>query len=166
MLTRRSLLRWAALAAFAKRARASPTSDTFVVLDAAAARILPSDDGPGAREAKVGRFLQRQLEGELRDLRPAFDRLAMLLDFWSQRSFGKDFVDLTTEQQDRVLDQLARGQIPVRGVPQEALFRGFHSLVLEGFLSDPVHGGNDGQIGWRSIGFPEPHLRKPGGHGH
>src|SRR5256885_11873510 len=121
MLSRRNLLRWAALAAFAKTARGSPAGDTFAVLDAAAARILPSDDGPGAREAKVGRFIQRQLEGDLRDLRPAFDRLATLLDFWSQRSFGKDFVKLSAEPQDRVLDQLARGRIPVRGVPQEAL---------------------------------------------
>ena len=166
MLSRRKLMKFAALAAFAKGARGSPTIDTFVILDAAAARIIPSDDGPGAREAKVGRFLQRQLEGDLRELRPAFDRMAMLLDFWSQRSFGKDFVELPAERQDRVLDQLAHGRIPVRGVPQEALFRGLHSLVLEGFLSDPVHGGNDGQIGWRSIGFPEPHLRRPGGHGH
>ena len=46
-------------------------------------------------------------------------------------------------------------------------FEGLHTLVLEGFLSDPVHGGNDGMIGWRAVGFPEPHLRKPGGlHGH
>jgi gluconate 2-dehydrogenase gamma chain len=159
MLSRRNLLRFAALAAFAKRARAAPAIDTFAVLDAAAARIIPSDDGPGAREAKVGRFIEKQLLGELRDLRPAFDRLAMLLDFWSQRTLGKDFLEITPQQQDRVLDSLARGQIPVRGVPQEALFRGLHSLTLEGFLSDPVHGGNDGEIGWRSIGFPAPHLR-------
>jgi gluconate 2-dehydrogenase gamma chain len=159
MLSRRNLLRFAALAAFAKRGRAAPAIDTFAVLDAAAARIIPSDDGPGAREAKVGRFIEKQLLGDLRDLRPAFDRLAMLLDFWSQRTLGKDFLEITPQQQDRVLDSLARGQIPVRGVPQEALFRGLHSLTLEGFLSDPVHGGNDGEIGWRSIGFPTPHLR-------
>ena len=75
------------------------------------------------------------------------------------KRFGKDFVELAHEQQDLILDNLARGRIPVRGVPQEALFRGLHSLTLEGFLCDPVHGGNDAEIGWRSIGFPTPHLR-------
>ena len=162
MLSRRNLLKFSAVAAFARRVRASPATDTFAVLDAAAARLIPSDDGPGAREAKAGRFMRGQLEGDLRDLRPAFDRLAALLDFWSQRSFGSEFVALAPGQQDRALDMLARGQIPVRGVPQEALFRALHILTLEGFLSDPLHGGNDGEAGWKFIGFAAPHLR----HGH
>jgi hypothetical protein len=115
----------------------------------------------------VGRFIARQLEGDLRELRPAFDQLARLLDLWSQRNYaGKGFTALSPADQDTILEQLARGQIPARGFPQEALFRALHSLTLEGYLSDPVHGGNDAQAGWRAIGFPEPHLRKPGGHGH
>ena len=166
-LGRRGLLGWIALAALARKVRAQAPTDTLAVLEAAAARILPSDDGPGAREAKVGRFIARQLEGNLSALRPAFEQLARLLDLWSQKSFGKGFVLLGPADQDAVLGQLARGQIPVRGLPQEALFRGLHTLTLEGFLSDPVHGGNDGEVGWRAIGFPEPHLRRPGGaHGH
>jgi gluconate 2-dehydrogenase gamma chain len=166
-LGRRGVLGWAALAALARRARGqeAPT-DTPAVLEAAASRILPSGDGPGAREAKVGRFIARQLETDLRQLRPAFDQLARLLDLWSRRSFHAGFAALPAAQQDAVLDQLAHGQIPVRGLPQETLFRALHTLVLEGFLSDPVHGGNDGQAGWRAIGFAEPHLRKPGGPHH
>ena len=136
----------------------------LAVLEAAAARILPSDDGPGARAAKVGRFIDRQLQGPLAALRPALEQLARLLDLWSQKSFRRPFIALAPAEQDMVLGQLARGEIPVRGLPQEALFRGLHSLTLEGFLSDPIHGGNDGEVGWRLVGFPEPHLRRPGGH--
>jgi hypothetical protein len=163
-LGRRAVLGWAALAALTKGARGqeAPT-DTLPVLDAAAARILPSDDGPGAREARVGRFIARQLEGDLRELRPAFDQLARLLDLWSRRSFQSGFAELPAARQDAVLDQLARGTIPVRGLPQAELFRALHTLVLEGFLSDPVHGGNDGQAGWRAVGFSQPHLH--GRHG-
>lgn len=162
-LGRRGVLGWTALALLGRGARGEDApADTFAVLDAVAARILPSDDGPGAREAKVGRFIERQLQGDLRELRPAFDQLARLLDVWSRRTFHASFVALAPADQDAVLQELARGQIPARGLPQEALFRALHTLVLEGFLSDPVHGGNDGQIGWRAVGFPEPHLRKPG----
>jgi len=167
-LGRRGLFGWIALAALARKvsAQAEPT-DSVAVLEAAAARILPSDDGPGAREAKVGRFIDRQLQGRLSTLRPAFEQLARLLDLWSRKSFGKAFTALAPADQDAVVGQLARGEIPVRGFPQQAMFRGLHTLTLEGFLSDPVHGGNDGEIGWRTVGFPEPHLRKPGGgHGH
>ena len=166
-LGRRGLFGWIALATLARKVRAQAPTDTVAVLEAAAARILPSDDGPGAREARVGRFIARQLEGDLAAVRPAFDQLARLLDLWSQKSFGKGFATVAAAEQDTVLGQLARGEIPVRGLPQQALFRGLHTLTLEGFLSDPVHGGNDGEIGWRTVGFPEPHLRKPGdGHGH
>jgi hypothetical protein len=167
-LGRRALLGWVALAALARKVHAQDVpTDTVGVLDAAAARILPSEDGPGAREAKVGRFIDRQLQGSLSALRPAFEQLARLLDLWSRKSFGKAFTALAPADQDAVLGQLARGEIPVRGFPQEAMFRGLHTLTLEGFLSDPVHGGNEGEVGWRSIGFPEPHLRRPGGrHGH
>ncbi|MGZ6126312.1 MAG: gluconate 2-dehydrogenase subunit 3 family protein, partial [Myxococcales bacterium] len=167
-LGRRGLLGWATLALLGRRLRAQelPT-DTFAVLDAAACRILPSDESAGAREAKVGRFIERQLAGSLAPLRPAFDQLARLLDLWSRKSFGKGFTGLSAAEQDAILGQLSRGEIPLRGFPQAAMFRALHTLTLEGFLSDPVHGGNDAQTGWRAIGFPEPHLRKPGGaHGH
>jgi gluconate 2-dehydrogenase gamma chain len=148
MLSRRKMLKWAAVAAIAKDVRAAPlTTDTFAILDAAACRILPSDDGPGAREARVGRFIQRQLEGDLRELRPAFDQLALLLE-------RQGFVTATPEQQDAILERVAHA-----GGAQEALFRGLHSLTLEGFLSDPVHGGNDREVGWKSIGFRAPGLR-------
>jgi gluconate 2-dehydrogenase gamma chain len=164
LLSRRGLL---GAAAFLLLPRGAQADQTAVVLEAAAARILPSDDGPGAREARVGRFLERQLAGDLAELQPAFAQLARLIDLWAQKSSGMAFVALPAEAQDRVLAQLAGGQIPARGLPQEVLFRALHGLVLEGFLSDPVHGGNDGMIGWRSIGFATPHLRRPGLlHGH
>jgi len=164
-LSRRGLLGSAALAAFAQALRAQETqTDTVAVLESAAARILPSDDGPGAREAKVGRFIERQLAGSLSSLRPAFDQLARLLDLWAHKTFRRSFAELAPEEQDAILAQLSRGQIPVRGFPQEAMFRALHTLTLEGFLSDPAHGGNDGEVGWRAVGFATPHLRRPGGH--
>jgi gluconate 2-dehydrogenase gamma chain len=164
-LGRRGLLGWTAVAALARKLGAQElATDTSAVLEAAAARILPSDDGPGAREAKVGRFIDRQLAGSLSALRPAFEQLARLFDLWSQKAFGKRFGALDPAAQDTILGQLSRGELGVRGFPQEAMFRALHTLTLEGFLSDPVHGGNDGQAGWRFVGFREPHLRKPSGH--
>jgi gluconate 2-dehydrogenase gamma chain len=139
------VLGWTALAVFSRAARAQPT-DTSAVLEAAAERILP-----GAREAKVGRFIERQLATDLAELRPAFEQLARLLDGWSR---PKTFLALGAEEQDALLDRLSRGRFP-----QDALFRALHTITLEGVLSDPAHGGNDGQAGWKSIGFPEPHLR-------
>src|SRR4051812_21076921 len=113
-LGRRGVLGAAALALLARKlgAQEGPTA-TFAVLDAAAGRILPSEGSPGAREAKVGRFIERQLAGSLSALRPAFDQLARLLDLWARKSFGKSFTALAAPEQDGILGQLSRGQIPV-----------------------------------------------------
>ena len=95
----------------------------------------------------------------MKELRPAFDQLARLLDLWSRKSSGQAFVALLPEGQDSVLEQLAHGQIPIRGFPQEAMFRALHTLVLEGFLSDPVHGGKPPCV--RVVSWVEARRQNP-----
>ena len=180
-LSRRDLLAFAALAAASRAlgaggapARAGDASiaalraadaDALRTLEAACARILPSEDGPGAREAQVIRFIEKQLAGPLQRLRPAMEQGALLLDNWSRRRFGdQPFWQLGPAQQDDVLGQLSRAEIPVKSFPQAELFRALHGLTLEGFLSDPVHGGNLGEAGWRAIGFTAPGLRHAHAH--
>jgi len=177
--TRRQLLRWSALSGLALavlggKARASPARGAdepedgplalepahHQILEAATWRILPSDQAPGAREANVIRFLDRQLAGELRAIRPAFSTCAALLDQWAQRQYaGKGYIDLDIDAQDRVLRDLSLGAIPAPGFPQREAFRALHTLTLEGYLSDPAHGGNVDMIGWRTLGIPAPHRR-------
>jgi len=108
----------AAVAVLASRAAAQQdATDTAAVLEAAACRILPSDDRPGAREANVGRFIERQLAGELSGLRPAFEQLARLLDLHARRVFHVPFAALTQPDQDAVLGQLSRGRAPGARLP-------------------------------------------------
>ena len=136
----------------------------WAALEAATARILPSDDGPGAREAGVVAFIDAQLATPL--LRPIASALSMtadLLDKWASARYGAAFARLAPEVQDGILDELARGRLPVKNFPQREAFRALHALTLEGFLSDPVHGGNAGMVGWRAIDFPEPGLRPRAG---
>ena len=178
-LSRRDLLAFAALAAASRALRAEAAAsasapaapsapapipsglspDARRTLEAACARILPSDDGPGAREAQVIRFIERELDGSLSRLRPAMEQGALLLDRWSQKRFALGFAQLQPAQQDEVLGQLSRAEIPVKSFPQAELFRALHSMTLEGFLSDPLHGGNEREAGWRAIGFTAPGLR-------
>jgi hypothetical protein len=95
----------------------------------------------------------------LRPLAAALSLTAELLDKWAQAQHGGLFAHLPAATQDRILDALARGQLPVKSFPQREAFRALHALTLEGFLCDPVHGGNAGMVGWRSVDFPEPGLR-------
>lgn len=103
-------------------------------LEAAMARIIPTDDTPGAREAGTIDFLDRYLSGidhvrakpdgsgferlEGRTADAWRQRIAQLrqtyldglgeLDRVSQEQFGSDFVELDEASQDRVLAVLER----------------------------------------------------------
>lgn len=132
-------------------------------IEAASSRILPSDDGPGAREAEVTRFIDGQLmTPELAPLTGAIMGLARLLD----AAGPKTFADRALADQDATLHALAEGSLrfspTAQAFPQREAFRLLHTLTLEGFLSDPIHGGNEAMVGWKYIEFPTPTLRTAG----
>jgi gluconate 2-dehydrogenase gamma chain len=132
-------------------------------LDAVTDRILPGDEQPGARAAGVMSFLDAQLATPwLSVLAPALKATAKLVDQVAHTRHGKPLCDLDPGAKDEIVSALAEGQLPARTFPQREAFRALFTLTLEGYLSDPVHGGNRDQIGWKTIGFPEPHLRAPG----
>lgn len=144
---------------------------SFRALEAATACILPaSADFAGARDARVMGFIEKQLAIEpFVRLAPGLVALARALDQQAVVRSKPAFAELDVAAQDQVLDQLARGMWAGVKLPQRELFLVLHSLTLEGFLSDPNHGGNHGGAGWRAIDFAEPSLRTPGaggGHGH
>ena len=72
----------------------------------------------------------------------------------SARWYRKNrFHELTALQQDAILRGLERDiRIGLRWL------RAMLVLTLEGFLCDPVHGGNRDMVGWKMIGFPGAHL--------
>jgi gluconate 2-dehydrogenase gamma chain len=141
------------------------TEDEAMIVAAAAARIFPSDDsGPGAKEAGVVIFIDRQLGGpwgrdRYRYAQGPFDENAA-------REFGyqgkaapretyreglkalKGFDTLTPEEQDKKLQQIENTH----------LFALLRQNTIEGMFSDPLHGGNVDMVGWQLIGFPGPRM--------
>ncbi len=131
-------------------------------IEAMAARILPSDDGPGAREAGVIGFIDRQLaEPPLSTLGPIFIELAKRIELVSQKLHHRSYVDVSPADQDALIAKLSRAELSL-SLPEAQLYEALHTLTLEGFLSDPNHGGNADQVGWKYVAFPEPTLREPG----
>lgn len=183
------------------------TPHEWDTIEAATARIIPTDHHPGAREAKVVRFIDRMLAGtqfvfaaadgvgflrmegleeqawrERIDTRRAFYREGIeRLDALARAKANRDFVGLSEDEQDAVLDELAGAPRPARysvssdanegkgGAPagnqpvNEDLLEFFPLLVLntrQGFYADPVYGGNAHRIGWAVVGFDGPPTLK------
>lgn len=145
------------LLAAAKHAASVTDADaqTFLVLsladarelEAAAAQIVPSDDTPGAREARVIHFIDKALATFASDEREDFETLAAELRNRAGRRGGKSFAALGDADQIAILQDLEKAN----GEQFELL----RSTTLAGMLSNPSYGGNFGKTGWEWIGFSD-----------
>lgn len=114
-------------------------------LDAISARILPTTDTPGAREAGVVYFFDTvfgdQFAGQLGGFRALMGQF--LGDVESSFAGAKMFSDLNETDQDAYLAD--HDKTPFFGM--------LHAFTMMGFFAMSSYGGNKDNIGWKLIGF-------------
>ena len=134
------------------------------VIAAACARIFPTDAaGPGANEAGVVIYIDRQLAGPYGRDKYRYTKGPFVQSVPEHGYQGKEspreiyraglialagFTSLTSEQQDEKL----------RSIEKTVFFQMLRAHTIEGMFCDPMHGGNAGLIGWQLIGFPGPQM--------
>jgi gluconate 2-dehydrogenase gamma chain len=147
--------------------------------------LIPNDSvGPGAVEANVPFFLDRQLAGKFGQgdhyylrgpwpkgtpeqgyqtrFNPAqlYRAAIPAIDKYVGANFnGVSFSKLTTEDQDKVLKGLESGAIKLDdSVDSKTFFAMLLQNTKEGYFSDPIYGGNKDMGAWKMIGFPGAHY--------
>lgn len=154
--------------------------EEFEFIKAAVDRLIPHDThGPGALEAGVPEFIDRQmqtpygvgaklyLQGPFQtDLGPDMGyqlpltpqetyRLGIAeADTFARKKHNAPFSKLSAAQQDALLELMKSGKADFEKVPSKIFFAALLQNTREGFFSDPVHGGNRRLVGWQLIGFP------------
>ncbi len=127
------------------------TAEEFAVVAAAAERVLPRDEDPGAKDANVPLYIDRMLQSpDLRQMRDDFLAGTAALDRRCKRVHKTGFATATAAQQDEILKLFKES----RSDSGEAKY--YETLVvltLEGFLGDPSYGGNKDRVGWALVGF-------------
>ena len=124
------------------------TADQARLLDAVSAQIVPTDDTPGAREARVVRFADHALATFLKDRRSQATNALKALDKFSREAKGKiPFESRETADQTAVLQAFEKkdGQS----------FGTLRQITMAGMFSHPEHGGNYDKIGWKLIGYED-----------
>lgn len=155
-------------------------AEEWAFIQAAVARLIPSDDtGPGAIEAGVPEFIDRQMEGVFGHAaiwymqgpfvpssplfgyqgkmppREVYRAGIAATDAWcKQQKGGKRFAELDAATQDEVLKGLDGGTIQFAEVGAKDFFTFLLQNTKEGYFSDPIHGGNKNAVAWKMIGFP------------
>jgi gluconate 2-dehydrogenase gamma chain len=130
---------------------------------AACERIFPGDEsGPGATDANVVVYIDRQLAGPYGHDKYRYTKgpwIESAPEHGNQRketprdiyragipTLGSDFAEAPPEEQDARLEKIER----------TGFFNMLRTHTLEGMFTDPLHGGNQNMAGWRLVGYPGP----------
>jgi hypothetical protein len=140
------------------------TKAEWDTLDAVCERIFPKDSSPGAKQAGVVNYIDAQLTAmPIKAFRRAIAAALAHLQRAAKQK-GREFSQLSGQQQDKLLEQMSAGRVG-RRYSGRRVMRVLVSLTMEGLFSDPIYGGNRDRVGWKVIGFvpQEPGPRCPYG---
>jgi gluconate 2-dehydrogenase gamma chain len=129
------------------------TPEQAVEVDAMTAQIIPTDDTPGAREARVVSFIDRALVTFDSDRQGDYTQGLGDLLAETKRLFPDDtgFSSLTYDQQLSVL----------AAIEETPFFNLVRTHTITGFFAHPVHGGNHDKIGWQLVNYDDALDHQP-----
>jgi gluconate 2-dehydrogenase gamma chain len=157
------------------------TASEAAAVDAIAGRLIPTDElGPGAKDAGVTTFIDRQLTGPygghdwLYMQGPFSEKplptqglqspltprqqyrlgLAALHGYCTATYGGRGFAELNPDEQDKLLTAMEKGDVSLQNFSAKMLFSAIYANTMEGYFADPIYGGNRDMAGWKLVGFP------------
>jgi gluconate 2-dehydrogenase gamma chain len=146
--------------------------------------IPADEEGPGALETNVPIFIDQELNGSFGTAddwymqgphepqaaaamgyqlpytpQELYRRGIAATEAFCRQEHQAGFDSLTPEQRDAVLTSLQKNQVDFTRFGEPLLTAAaFFSFLLgnakEGYLADPMYGGNKGMAAWKMIGFP------------
>ena len=155
------------------------TAPEAAFIEAAVDRFIPADElTPSGTDCGVAVFIDRQLagawgsgdrtymqgpwqkgvptQGYQSPLTPAeFFRAGIAAsNAHCRKTFNKDFDRLTSDQQNKVLQDMEQGRVTFDTVSAQEFFNLLLAAAMQGFFADPMYGGNRDKAAWKMIGFP------------
>jgi gluconate 2-dehydrogenase gamma chain len=160
------------------------TAQEAATVEAFVDRLIPADDlSPGGKDCGCAVYIDRQLagpngrfasnymsgpfqkgtkqQGPQSPVTPAQQYrkdLAALDSACRDKFSGKAFADLSDAQKDDVIGGLEHGTFKLSGTDGEEFFKLILKDTQNGFLADPIYGGNRNLASWKMIGFPGTHY--------
>ncbi len=135
-ISRRTLIAAPSVAAAAIAQSGMFSASDTEWLGAIVEQIVPTDEFPGAREAGVVTYIQRQLAGPLKRFRGAYSKG---LDEMKKATPG--FLTLSFDQQTAYL----------KTIESTPFFQMVADHTMQGYYGDPMHGGNRDRVSWRML---------------
>jgi gluconate 2-dehydrogenase gamma chain len=118
-------------------------------IEAATAQIIPTDETPGAREARVVYFVDRALATFAKDQKASTEAGVKELRKRAAKAVkgATAFAALPNDKQIAVIASMEKDK--------HQFFYALRFMTIAGMLANPEYGGNYGKTGWKWIGFDD-----------
>ncbi|HZR60732.1 MAG TPA: gluconate 2-dehydrogenase subunit 3 family protein [Xanthobacteraceae bacterium] len=160
------------------------TSQEGALVEAIVDHLIPADElSPGGKDCGCAVFIDRQMAGpqgraeglymsgpfqkgtkqqgpqsadtpaqQYRKGLAAFDAAC------HNKFSGKSFAQLSDQEKDEAIKGLEDGSLKLGGIEAKDFFKLILKDTQNGFLADPIYGGNRNMASWKMIGFPGTHY--------
>jgi gluconate 2-dehydrogenase gamma chain len=131
------------------------------VMIAIAEQIVPADDDPGATDAHVINFLDRQLVSNLKEYQELYRTGLQSLQEFCMARHNKKFEDLPWDDQFEILTDIENGRVDGKyweNIDPGYFFSTVRTHTMMGFYGPPRHGGNRDLVSYRMLGFDYPQV--------
>jgi gluconate 2-dehydrogenase gamma chain len=144
------------------------TPEEARLVEAVAEQIIPADRDPGAKDARVVLYIDRQLVGPYVQHQATYRAGLRALQDTCRRQYAKPFEALAWDDQTKVLASLEAGKAP-QELWKSPTSAAFFNLVLEhakqGFYGSPQDGGNYHYVSFRMLGLHHDYTPLRGNQG-
>lgn len=141
------------------------------MIDAIIEQIIPTDEWPGAKDAGVTNYIDKQLVGPLSRHQEKYRIGLASMAASCKILYQKQFEDISWNEQTDFLKKMEAGKLfgllkddktGQLDPWKDGFDRTFFSLVcdhtMQGFYGSPRHGGNKGSISYKMIGLDYPFV--------
>ena len=137
------------------------TNEEAKTLIAFAEQIIPADKDPGATDANVINFIDKQLVNHYSRFQNDYRTGIHALEQSANTLHNKAFYELDAENQLTFMEQMEQGQLPEKHwqeINQKQFFNMLLDHSMQGFYGSPRHGGNKDYVSYKMIELDYPHI--------
>ena len=122
-------------------------------------QIIPRDESPGATDAEVIYYIDRQLSGVFHYDQKTYRNGIKNLQSYCSKKFGKTFENIVFDEQTKLLEILESNLLDKSDWPQgkpAEFFNLVRSHTMQGFYGSPIHGGNKDYMSFEMLRIDYP----------
>lgn len=137
------------------------TEEETKTVIAFAEQIIPKDNDPGATEANIINFIDKQLVGPYTRFQEMYKNGIPALEQSAQRILRKYFYEMNSNEQIHFMEQMEAGNLPEeywQEVSQQRFFNLMLDHTMQGFYGSPRHGGNKNYASYKMMRIDYPHV--------